>query len=78
MFAYGGSITATVFKRGRIQFDEDLLRNSERDCEVGAQKKLSRQERQGQLFTAALLGEALLRNEFLAAPQETPTCKSEV
>lgn len=38
-FSYGGSATVTLFKKGSIQWDEDLLYNSHRlwetKCKVG-------------------------------------------
>ena len=35
VFAMGGSLVATVFRRGAVAFDADLLRHSARGCEVG-------------------------------------------
>jgi hypothetical protein len=34
VFQYGGSIVATVFRPGAIQFDQDLLTHSARRCET--------------------------------------------
>jgi len=35
-FRFGGSSTITIFEPGRIEFDQDLLENSVRNCELYA------------------------------------------
>ncbi|KIZ03055.1 Phosphatidylserine decarboxylase proenzyme [Monoraphidium neglectum] len=36
VFEFGGSIMATVFRPGSIEFDEDLLQHTSRRCETRA------------------------------------------
>ncbi len=63
VFAYGGSIMTTLFRRGAIAFDQDLLTNTARGSETRVNYGSS-------LGRATRLAPAGTRGDFLGREQE--------